>query len=348
MEFYKRLQKKALKSRLPLIILFLALAVIFALMSYSSAQNATGEMKNLMDYTGSQLQKYDWYELDTNMVYGGYATDDKGVYYIVRLEQDGTFLGVYASKDDQEKLDRITEQTWNYLSETADAPTERLQGRGKLLGMEAKEKQYFTEFFTDLGVDASQVDMVYYKLDIRSGSTEGVGAVIYGIVAAGALAIALVTLIRFGQKKYRKLVDKTIQERGLNPDFVGEDLAGGMKTANAEIGSHYALLYNTAQVLIDYQDLIWVYKQTNTTQHKIYGIIPAGKTVTHSVVFSLRDKRQLMTNVKKEEQADEVIRYLATQAPYVIYGYSEELATAFKQNFESMVTAVDQRRTTQQ
>ena len=59
MEFYKRLQKRALKSRLPLIILFLALAVIFALMSFSSAQNATGEMKNLMDYTGSQLQKYD-------------------------------------------------------------------------------------------------------------------------------------------------------------------------------------------------------------------------------------------------------------------------------------------------
>ena len=99
-------------------------------------------------------------------------------------------------------------------------------------------------------------------------------------------------------------------------------------------------------MLIDYQDLVWVYKQKNTTTHKLYGIIPVGKTVAHSVVLTMRDKKQLSTNVKKEAEADEVLQYLIAQVPYALYGYTEELAGAYKQNFEAMITAVDQRKAT--
>ena len=337
-----------MKGRLPLIILFAALAFLFGLGAFSSYNDAHAKVNNLMDYSGSQIRTGTWYEANLHFLIGAYAEDSKGTYYIAPLEQDGTYLGVYVPKSKTATAEKIMEDTMAYVSGNSDAPTTYLTGRGKLTNMTNKEKEFFIDWFNEAGVSSLELGSmaVYYKLDMVEGASAGTTAVGLGLVAIGSLAVALVTLIRFGAKKYRKKVDETIQSRGLNPDFIEEDLSDAFKTKVADFGKHYAVLYNSPQELVDYQDLIWAYKQKTTTTHKLYGIIPTGKTVTHAVMLTLRDKRQLTTSVKKEEQADEVLKYLVEQAPYAIYGYTEELAGIFAQNFESMISVVDQRRAT--
>ena len=348
MSFDKRLSKHAMKGRLPLIVIFAALAFLFGLGAFSSYNDAHAEVNDLMDYTGSQIRTGTWYEANLHYLIGAYAEDSKGTYYIAPLEQDGTYLGIYVPKSKISTAEKIAEDTLAFITGEGEAPTTYLTGRGKLTNMAEKEKQYFIEWFEEAGISRLELGSmaVYYKLDMVEGASAGKTAVGLGLAAVGALAVALITLIRFSAKKYRKKVDEVIQNRGLNPDFIEEDLTDAFKTKVADFGRHYALLYNSPQELVDYQDLIWVYKQKNTTTHRLYGIIPAGTTVTYAVTLTMRDSRQLATNVKKEEQADQVIQYLVGQAPYVIYGYSEELAGIYKQNFSSMVEIVDQRRTT--
>ena len=348
MSLDKRLSKHAMKGRLPVIILFAALAVLFGLGAFSSYNDAHGKVNNLMDYTGSQIRTGTWYEANLHYLIGAYAEDSKGTYYIAPLEQDGTYMGIYVPKSKNSTAEKIADETLAYLTGKGDPPTTYLTGRGKLTNMASKEKQYFIEWFEEAGISSLELGSmaVYYKLDMVEGASAGTTAVGLGLAAIGSLAVAVITLIRFAAKKYRKKVDETIQNRGLNPDFIEEDLTDAFKTQTADFGKHYAILYNSPQELVDYQDLIWVYKQKNTTQHKVYGIIPAGKTVTHAIVLTLRDGRQLSTSMKKEEQADEVLKYLVEQVPYAIYGYSEELAGIYKQNFPSMIEAVDQRKAT--
>ena len=347
MSLDKRLSKHATKGRLPLIILFAALAVLFGLAAFASYNDAHEKVHDLMEYNGSQIRTGTWYEANLHYLVGGYAEDKKGVYYIAPLEQDGTYLGIYVPKSMQSTADQIMDETMDYLNGGSE-PTTYLKGRGKLTNMAPKEKEFFIDWFEASGISSLEVGSmaVYYKLDMVEGKSAGTDAVIFGLVAAGFLAIVAIILIRLAGKKYRKKVDEVIQSRGLNPDYIDEDLNGGLKTRTADFGRHYAVLYNSPQQLIDYQDLVWAYKQKNTTTHKLYGIIPVGKTVAHSVVLTMRDKKQLSTNVKKEAEADEVLQYLIAQVPYALYGYTEELAGAYKQNFEAMITAVDQRKAT--
>ncbi|MCR5004552.1 MAG: hypothetical protein K6A77_01475 [Clostridiales bacterium] len=345
MSLDKRLSKHARKGRLPLIILFAALAAIFGLAAFASYNDAHAKLHGLMEYNGSQIRTGTWYEANLHYIVGGYAEDKKGLYYIAPLEQDGTYLGIYVPKSMQSTADKIMDETMDYLNGGSE-PTTYLKGRGKLTNMAPKEKEYFIDWFEVSGVSSLEVGSmaVYYKLDMVEGKSAGTDAIIFGLVAAASLAIAAIILIRFIGKKYRKKVDQTIQERGLNPDFIEEDLNGGLKTRVADFGKHYAILYNSPQQLVDYQDLVWVYKQKNTTTHKLYGVIPVGKTVAHAVVLTTRDKKQMSTTVKKEAEADEVLQYLIAQVPYALYGYTEELAGVYKQNFETMIAAVDQRK----
>ena len=347
MDLYKTLKSKAIKSRIVWIILLIVLALGFAGAGRENYENKNKTLPDLNTQTGSELKKFDWYEVELNYLVDTYATDKKGNYYITALGTDNTFLGVYIPKNQIEEADRIVDETWAYINGTSSSlSSQTLKGRGPLNGMSDKEKQYFIEWFTDAGISEAELEgrVLYLKLDLTEGKSAGSEAVIFFLLAAAAAAIAVILLIRLFSGKYRKNVDAVIERNHLVPELVSEDLSQGLKMGKAVFGQKYALLYQATPVLIDYQDLVWVYKKTETTQHKIYGIIPAGKTVVRSVIFAQQDKTAPGTVVKKEEEGDQIVQHLMQYAPHAIYGYSQEREQMYKMNFDAMRQVVEGRK----
>lgn len=347
MEFDKRLRKNAIKVRLLPMILMTLLAVFCCALGLSYWKDKNKAVPDIMDQTEDTLKRDDWYSIDTNMIIDAFAEDDKGTEFLIMLEQDSTIIALYVPKKNVELAYRIVDATWSYLNEETDAPgTERLAGRGPLNGMSKQEEQFFRERLEELGLTNSEIAQhaQYLKLDLKAGASAGSDAAIIFVIAGAALAISLIMLIRLLSGAYRKKVDAVIARNQLIPELIEEDLANGRTLKSGVFGRRYALIGMSTQSLIDYQDLVWAYKQTTTTRHRLYGIIPVGKTVTYAVRFVTKDKVQTGCNVKNEEEADDLICYVAECAPFAIYGYTEEREQLMKTNFESLVQTVEERK----
>lgn len=87
------------------------------------------------------------------------------------------------------------------------------------------------------------------------------------------------------------------------------------------------------------EDLVWVHRQV--TQHRVWYLIPAGKT--HAVACYTRGGHAFVASMK-EKEADELVATIASRAPWVVAGYSDELANVWRKDRGSLVSEVDRRR----
>lgn len=84
-------------------------------------------------------------------------------------------------------------------------------------------------------------------------------------------------------------------------------------------------------------DLLWAYKKV--TKHSV-NFIPTGKTY-EAVIHCYGGGATVQGN---EKVTDEVLGFVAQRAPWAIFGYSQELETAFTKNTQSFCVAVEKRK----
>jgi len=87
-------------------------------------------------------------------------------------------------------------------------------------------------------------------------------------------------------------------------------------------------------------DLAWVYKKV--TKHSV-NFIPTGKT--YAVVLVGRHKQRTEAQMR-EKDVNTLLGGLAARVPWAIYGYSQEINTAWQKDPAGFVAVVDQRRQT--
>jgi hypothetical protein len=83
--------------------------------------------------------------------------------------------------------------------------------------------------------------------------------------------------------------------------------------------------------------VIWAYKKV--TKHYT-NFIPTGKS--YAVVICSRDGRSLEIT-SKQKKADGMLEELARRWPWILLGYSDELAAAWKSNRDAVIGVVDAR-----
>jgi hypothetical protein len=169
------------------------------------------------------------------------------------------------------------------------------------------------------------------------------GAVILALSLIG-LGFILKNLVGGG---FQKKVMEKLTARGISPERASAELARGTSFKNVDVTPSFALLSGGTAELLPYDELIWVYGQTHTTKHKIYGIIPAGQTVTHNVLLVDRDQKTHTVACRNEKESQEILEQIHRYAPYVIAGYSDEIAKVAGSDFQQMVRHVDSRRSEQ-
>ena len=87
-------------------------------------------------------------------------------------------------------------------------------------------------------------------------------------------------------------------------------------------------------------ELVWAYKKV--TKHSV-NFIPTGKTYI-IVVLDRRGKSLEISANRSEQKANRILETLASQAPWILAGYTEDLARAWKTDAAGVISAVDERR----
>ena len=346
-ELTKKLKSHARRMYIPMIIA----AALCSLLGLSILGGALitrmNEFKELNDYTEYQLQTGDYYKLsDFNIILDWFAEDDDGKYYLILRESDSKWMGLYLkSSADKKTAEKIIEDNDRYLNDETDSLSDSsISVKGRLRNMDSDEKQYFQEYLEASGYSSTEL---YEVADFRTLDTSDTnsGMLIAGILISAACLIWLFMSLRnlLGDG-YVKKVQAKISERGMNPDHVAASLVNSKSFRNIDLTSMFAVLYGMDAELIPYDELVWVYAQVHTTVHKLYGIIPTGKSVEHKAVLVGRDQKTHAVTCKNEEESVQVIQYISGYAPYLLSGYSEEIANIAKANFAQIIQYVDQQR----
>ncbi|HKV38717.1 MAG TPA: DUF6709 family protein [Blastocatellia bacterium] len=86
-------------------------------------------------------------------------------------------------------------------------------------------------------------------------------------------------------------------------------------------------------------NLIWAYKKV--VKHYT-NFVPTGKT--YSVVIMDRGRRSREMRLRKEKEVDSLLAELRRRVPWVLFGFSKELAAGWKSSPNAVIQAVDERR----
>ena len=167
------------------------------------------------------------------------------------------------------------------------------------------------------------------------------GSIFVAIFGIGFLVAFGLPLINGG---YLKDFNAVLSGNGLTMEQVEADLAGAQKFKNIEFGRNYALVLNESPKLVVLQNLVWCYGVNTTTTHKLYGIIPTGKTKSYAVKLINRDRSEISVPVAKETDSAPVLQAIQARIPAVILGYNENIDNLAKANFAELVRYVDQRK----
>ena len=88
----------------------------------------------------------------------------------------------------------------------------------------------------------------------------------------------------------------------------------------------------------DLQDLLWAYLQV--TQNKVLYVIPTSKTYALKLSFS----KVAVDITGSEAVCKEIIEHLARHTPWALFGYSDELSTAYSKRRAEVIGLVAERK----
>ena len=161
----------------------------------------------------------------------------------------------------------------------------------------------------------------------------------YPIMIVGAVCILIYFLPAMkGDLPKEFIADLT--KNGTTTEEAEADLSGGLSVSNLTVGGKYVLAFTPKARLIALKDLIWCYGINTTTQYRVYGLIPAGKSKAFSVKLVCRDQSEIVAAVS-EEESRQVLKQIKNNMPGVIVGYSQEVEKAIKSDFAAAVRHVD-------
>jgi hypothetical protein len=87
-------------------------------------------------------------------------------------------------------------------------------------------------------------------------------------------------------------------------------------------------------------ELVWAYKKV--TKHSV-NFIPTGKTYV-TVIWDRRRKSMEVSTGRSEQKTHRILEALVARAPWLLIGYSEDLAQDWTADAAGVINAVDQRR----
>jgi hypothetical protein len=176
-------------------------------------------------------------------------------------------------------------------------------------------------------------------LDATNFKTGGTVGLVLGILAIGVCLFFLIRgLMRSDPDKHPFM--KQLARYG-QPEFISSSIDMEMAGEHTRIGSlhispHWLVQTSlTVMKVMRMEDLVWEYK--HVLQHRTYGI-PTAKTFTAIIC----DRNGMSISVgAREAVIDQLLIAVKQYAPWMIAGYTKELANAWRKDRAQLIAAVD-------
>ncbi|NCB99326.1 MAG: hypothetical protein EOM34_01445 [Clostridia bacterium] len=340
MHILNRLRQNSLRRVLLPSILFIALALVIFF--------AFGCQNLIKTFSPQKLA-----DLDPEKMEGAYVEDDIYYFYTPYLEEEqyknnrptgritGTqyivdfddiyYMGLFVHSTDMDEAEAMLEaSTAYYYGEIAAEDLPIMHVKGTMTAMSSEELGYYMDSATE-SPETKDVMLPYY-LDVnRIGGSTASALWILSAISLVLILIAIFLFIKAITGGYQKKLKAKLETLG-GLEVAGERLDrfydATEPVSGVRMNQDFVLFDKGAEpVLLQPQELIWAYQ--STIQHRIYGIIPSGKS--HAVVFRTIDGKMYTLNMK-EDAAQTLLEALHQRMPGLIIGYTPELQQLYKEN----------------
>lgn len=339
MDILKKLRKETLLNLLVPILLLALMGVIFLSGSNLLAKEPTPV--DLYDVPREELEG-SYVTVEVEWIYAGYAyteeyKNDKPTGNITQREyiidaNVNDYCALILKGDMMAKAEALLEECDDYYYGLTDEITKSFTVTGWVKELKGDSLEMYHEIFDYDNLSAEDQAIVLPLYLSPADYSVSIPLVIFAAIFLGAAVILLVMAL---QGKFQSQVSEKIAASG-NPEGFGEFLSAMHSNVPAVAGTRiyngYVLVRSGCRhYLYDYNELVWAYKQTTT--QKLYGLIPIGKN--YSLVLKLANGKETAIPMK-EALIKEQLEKLVAQIPTCAIGYNEQLASAYRQDPNSL------------
>lgn len=341
MDYMKKLNRKGMFGTL-LLVLFLAIMGI-SFLAGSNLFTEPPEAEDLWDVPRDELEgSYVTVELD--FIYGCYAYSEvtrdgrptgeikEREYLIDANEED--YMVVILSGKDMDKAEELMKQSEQYYYGEIDEITASFEITGYVRKMPSDSQRMLYDWVGYHTLSPAEQE-IYLPLALEREEFET--EIILVVFGAALLGIAAFMLIRKLSGHQQKMLRTKLEllfggNRERSNDFMKFMLENVPNVHGMRIARGYMLIrLDGMDMLLDSNDLVWAYRQI--TQHKLYGIIPTGKT--YALMLCTADGKR--SDVALSEKAtNEILNLLKANFPQTVIGYSKELESLYLSNRAAM------------
>ena len=346
---FKELKMQSLKKNLFVIIVFMFFGCLAIGTLWSAIRALLGGKQDLDELTADQIHDGMYVEGTVWGIYDGYAgtsEESNGRSKIISQEYiipvgEAEYMGMVVTPEYFDQCDALLEETYEYLIGESDVITGQFRVKGTILSMDNESKRYFREAlgYDDWSLEDRELALSYYLVVDQVGSEKMSTTLIFAAIGLVMWGVTLWVLISALSGRYQKDLKKYCAESGAQAK-VEQFYRSTTPIHGMRISRDYILGAGAKTNFLLADNLLWAYTYVHET--KRYGLFTVSKTV--SVKLTPKEGKQEDYRVKNEDQAGEILEQIRKVLPWVIVGYSDELAKAYKIDRESMARAVEERK----
>lgn len=347
---FQELKMLSLKKNLLKIIIFFAIGCGVFAIQFSAVKTLFGGKKDLDELTADQIHDsmyveatvwgiYDWYANTTET--SNSVTKKVSQEYIIPVGEE-EYMGMLVKPEYFDRCDALIEESWQYLDGEISEITGQFRVKGTILSMDDESWKYFRKVlgYDDWSPEERELALPYYLVVDQFGDSDTVGLVICVILGLVIWGITLWLLIASLSGSFQKSLKKYCKEGGAQ-SRVEQFYQSTTPVRGLRVSRDYILgmAEDSSSTFLMSDSLLWAYTYIQKTKQ---GFITVSRNV--SVKFATKDGNQYYHSVKNEDQAGEVLEHIHKVLPWAVVGYSDELDRVYRNDRQSMISAVEERR----
>lgn len=347
---FQELKMLSLKKNILRIIIFFAIGCGLIAIQFSAVKTLLGGKKDMDELTADQIHDsmyveatvwgiYDWYANTTETSKG--ITKKVSQEYIIPVGEE-EYMGMLVKSEYFDRCDALLEESWQYLDGEIDEITGQFRVKGTILSMDDESWEFFCEVlgYDDWSPAERELALPYYLVVDQYGDSDTVGLVICIVLGLFMWGVTLWLLIASLSGGFQKSLKKYCEESGAQ-SRVEQFYQSTTQVCGLRVSRDYILgMADSSSTFLLSDSLLWAYMYIQKTTR---GFITVSKNV--SVKFAAKDGEQYFHSVKNEEQAGEVLEHIHKVLPWAVVGYSDELDRVYRNDRQSMISAVEERKT---
>lgn len=347
-EMKKRSFKKSLFGNIVLIIVGIALMAALAKKTFIIMKGADDfyelEDSKLKDKIVDIYLDYSYgvfaeYETTTTSSSGYKSSKITEVYYIIPTA-DGSLMGVCVPASMEKALEKISDQTYEYLNSSGTTGLEKYEEfRGVSRKMTGEELDYFKKRVAYVfGMEVSEVDEYIIPYVLHYGELDTTASYVlvflFELIGLALIASSVYAIIFAKKGGHQKKYVKYLEENGIRLDDAIKEYDAATQVGEVKIGRRYIFYYQGKKALIvKNSEIEWAYFKRTT--HRTNGV----KTGTsYDLIFCIHNaKRNTTVSMPNEAKTIEALEIISNYVPNAVVGYTDDLNVMYNRQHQEFL-----------